>query len=295
MRLKITIILFIIIIPLLAKNNYKQDVDSLIDSSYYKFVELQFVESLKLANKALHIATETKYEKGITYSSLYIAKVLQEAGLRMDALRLIEKIEESKYYKKDAFLQAETYKLKGRIASYGRLYSLEKEHYLKQLEVSENIPDVKKREMSITMAYFYIQHLYVKQNNLDSVEVYQELLKKHLNNTNDSIVSYYYISAYIDKGLLYTNLGRFDEAAEQLDKSLQLTQKSNTSLLFYSLQIYGDLEMARGDTLKAVSYYKRALEHSMDLNINHKTMYLHKKISDCLIHDESTIMRQRII
>ncbi len=289
MRLKIIIILCILITPILAQNDYKKDVDSLIESSYFKFIDLQFIESLKLANKALHISTKTKYEKGVTYSNLYIARVLQEVGLRMDAIKLIEKIEEDKYYKKDDFLQAETHRLKGRIASYHRLYSLEKEHYLKQLKVSQRIADEKKRDMSITMAYFYIQHLYVKQNNLDSVETYQKLLKEHLSNSKDSSVSYYYISAYIDKGLLYTNLGRFDEAVEQLDKSLQLIQNSNTSLLFYSLQIYGDLEMARGDTSKAVSYYKRALKHSKDLNINHKTMYLHKKISDCLINDEATI------
>ena len=141
MRLKIIIILFIVIVPIFAQKDYKHDVDSLIESSYNKFTELQFIESLKLANKALHIATETKYEKGITYSNLYIAKVLQEVGLRMDALKHIEKIEEKKYYKKDAFLQAETYRLKGRIASYQHLYSLEKENYLKQLKVSKNIAD----------------------------------------------------------------------------------------------------------------------------------------------------------
>ena len=288
MRLKIIIILFIVITPIFARNDYKHDVDSLIESSFNKFTELQFIESLKLANKALHISELTKYGKGVTYSNLYIARVLQEVGLRMDALIHIEKIESTQYFKKDAFVQAEKYRLKGRIASYQRLYSLGKKHYLKQLEASKNITDPNKRDLSITMAYFYLQHLYVKQNNLDSAVVYQDLLKKHFNNSKDSIGKYYYISLYADKGLLYKNLGRFDEAAEELDKSIQFIQSDNSSLLFYILQIYGDLEIVRGDTLRAVSYYKEALEHSINLRINHKTMYLHKKISDYLIHDELT-------
>lgn len=288
MRLKIIIILFIVITKIIAQNDYKHDVDSLNELSYNKFTELQFIESLELANKALQNSTDTKYEKGITYSNLYIAKVLQEVGLRMDALKHIEKIEENKYYKKDAFLQAETYRLKGRIASYQHLYSLEKEHYLKQLKVSEGITDSKKRDLSITMAYFFIQHMYVKQNNLDSAVVYQDRLKKHFNSSNDSIGKHYYISLYADKGLLYKNLRRFDEAARELDKSIQFINNDNSSLLFYILQIYGDLEIARGDTLKAVLYYKEALGHSTSVSITHKTMYLHEKIAEFLIEDELT-------
>ena len=293
MRLKIIIILLIVIHPVFAKNDYKQDVDSLNELSYNKFTELQFIESMKLANKALHIATESKYEKGITYSNLYIAKVLQETGLRIDALKLIEKIEDDKYFKKDPFVQAETYRLKGRIASYQHLYSFEKENYLKQLKVSKNIIDRKKRELSVTTAYFYIQHMYVKQNNLDSAVVYQDLLKESFDSSGGSIGKPYYIALYADKGLLYKNIGKFDDAAKELDKSLQFVSDSNSSLLFYILQIYGDLEAARGDTVKAISHYKSALKHSINLGINHKTMYLHKKISDCLIHDELTINKAK--
>ncbi len=289
MRLTCILLQFIIILPLFSQNTTLTEIDSILNESYNKFVELQFMESFKLADKSLLLSKEHQYEKGQIYSNLYIARVLQEFGLKMEALRYIQNIENEKYLKEDPFVEAEIQRLKGRIASSQRLYSLEKSHYLKQLEISEKITDTKKKQMSITMAYFFIQHLYAKQNKLDSAEVYQNKLKEHLSISNDSVISYYYISSYIDKGLLYTNLGRYDEAAEQLDKSLDLIQNSNKSLLFYSFQIYGDLEMARGDTLKAISYYKRALAHSLDLNINHKTMYLHKKISDCLINNELTV------
>ncbi len=294
MRLKCIYLLFIIISPLFSQINILNEnkVDSILNESFQQISKLQFIESLKLSDKALHLSLEIEYEKGTVYSYLYIAWVFQEVGLRKDALTYIEKIEDDNYFQEDAFVQAETHRLKGRIASSQGLYSLEKEHYLKQLEVSQHIVDMKKRNLSITMAYFYIQHLYAKQNDLDSVEVYQDLLKNHFSNNNinnDTIRSYYYISLYADKGLLYKNLGRFDEAAVQLDKSLEYIQNGNSSLLFYILQLYGDLEVARGDTMKAIACYKEALDHSLNVNINHKTMYLHKRISDLLIHDELTI------
>lgn len=128
MRLKYFIILLTIIFPLLSQNNPSNEVDSLLKVSFQQVSELKFIESLKLSEKALQLSQEAKYQKGTIYAYLYIARVLQEVGLRKDAFAYIEKIEDDNYFLKDAFVQAEIYRLKGRIASSQRLYSLEKEH-----------------------------------------------------------------------------------------------------------------------------------------------------------------------
>ena len=107
--------LFIIITPLFSQNSFSSKVDSLLDESYNKFVELQIIESLKLSEKALLLSEETHYEKGMVYSYLSIARALQEVGLRKEALEYIEKVEDGEYFKKDAFLQADTYWLRGRV------------------------------------------------------------------------------------------------------------------------------------------------------------------------------------
>ena len=73
-----------------------------------------------------------------------------------------------------------------------------------------------------------------------------------------------------------------------MDKYIQFIHDDNSSLLFYILQIYGDLEIARGDTVRAISYYKEALGHSTNVSITHKTMYLHKKIAECLMENQLT-------
>src|SRR5690554_2194200 len=128
MRLSLLVILLIFTNSIFAKSEYKKDVDNLLESSNNTFIKLEYIESLKLAREALHISTETNYAKGVTYSQLYIARVLQDVGLKMDALKYLKKIENEKYYHKDAFIQAEIYRIKGRIASSERLYSLEKEY-----------------------------------------------------------------------------------------------------------------------------------------------------------------------
>ena len=288
MRLVSIIFQLIIIFPLFSQNNTSTKVDSLLNESYNKFVELQIIESLKLSEKALLLSEETHYENGMMYSYLSIARALQEVGLRKEALEYIEKVEDGEYFKKDAFLQADTYWLRGRVASSQHLYSLEKEYHLKQLRASQNIADFKKRELSIVTAYFYLQNLYVKQNMPDSAIVYQEQLEQRLIG-NDSIGLFYKISLYADKASMYKSMKRFDEATELLEKSLRVAERSDSHFLFYPLQIYGDLEMERGDSAKAISYYNRALRNSIDLNIDHQTMDLHKKISYLLLYDEATI------
>ena len=113
MRLVSIIFQLIIIFPLFSQNNTSTKVDSLLNESYNKFVELQIIESLKLSEKALLLSEETHYENGMMYSYLSIARALQEVGLRKEALEYIEKVEDGKYFKKDAFLQADTYWLRG--------------------------------------------------------------------------------------------------------------------------------------------------------------------------------------
>ena len=157
------------------------------------------------------------------------------------------------------------------------------------MEVASLIADPKKKELSLTMAYFYLQHLYIKQSKRIEAKVYHKLFEEHLSNTKYSNSTYYQSALYADRALYYIETGRLDEAVEQLDRSLQIEQNSNTPFLLYTLQIYGDLEMARGDTSKALIYYNKALKNSIDININHKTKDLHKKIADILMLNVLTL------
>ena len=68
------------------QNKSFNEVNSLLKVSFQQVSELKFIESLKYSEKALQLSQEAKYQKGTIYAYLYIARVLQEVGLRKDAL-----------------------------------------------------------------------------------------------------------------------------------------------------------------------------------------------------------------
>ena len=153
MRLKCFIILFTIIFPLLSQNNPSTEVDSLLNESQQKFIELKFIESSDIADQALHLSILNNYSKGIVMSKLYIAKILLETGLNMEALEYLEEIEDEPYFRKETIPQVESHRLKGRVYGNQQLYSLAKVEFENQLLLSENIQDLKKKELSILWAY----------------------------------------------------------------------------------------------------------------------------------------------
>ena len=159
MRLKCFIILFTIIFPILSQNITSTEVDSLLNESQQKFVELKFIESSEIADQALNLSISSNYSKGIVMSKLYIAKLLLEIGLNMPALEYLEEINEEPFFRKEVIPQVESHRLKGRVYGNQQLYTLAKSEFNKQLLQSDNIADPKKRELSKLWAYQNIEHL----------------------------------------------------------------------------------------------------------------------------------------
>lgn len=184
MRIKCFIILLTILYSLFSfsQNDTSTEVDSLLIESQQKFTELKFIESSKIADKALDISIANNYSKGLVMSKIYIAKVLLEIGLNMKALEYLEEIDEEPYFKKNVIPQVESYRLKGRLYGNQQLYTLAKEAFNKQLLLSENLTDPKKKELSKLWAYQNIEHLYSLKGINDSIEVYQNLQEEHLSN-----------------------------------------------------------------------------------------------------------------
>lgn len=230
MRLKCFIILFTILFPLLSQNNPSNEVDSLLNESHQKFTELKFIESSEIADQALNLSNLNNYSKGIVMSKLYIAKVLLEIGLNMQALDYLEEINEEPFFKKEVIPQVESHRLKGRVYGNQQLYTLAKGEFVNQLSLSENISDPKKRELSKLWAYQNIEHLYALQGMNDSIQRYQELQETQLSHFEEHEVHYNINTLLASKGQLYMNRGEFDDAAEQIHNSIDILDKYNNSL-----------------------------------------------------------------
>ncbi len=293
MRLKCFIILFIIIMPLLSQNNPSNEVDSLLNESHQKFTELKFIESSEIADQALNLSNLNNYSKGIVMSKLYIAKVLLEIGLNMQALDYLEEINEEPFFKKEVIPQVESHRLKGRVYGNQQLYTLAKGEFVNQLSLSENISDPKKRELSKLWAYQNIEHLYALQGMNDSIQRYQELQETQLSQFEEHEVHYNISTLLASKGQLYMNRGEFDDAAEQIHNSIDILDKYNIPYRYYTLQMLGDLEANKGNIDKAISYYNEALENSLFLSATYTSRNLHKKLSDYMFENDTLIDRAR--
>ena len=222
MRFTCFIILFSIVFSVLSQNNASHEVDSLLDESHQKFSELKFVESSEIANQALDLSIQDNYSKGIVMSKLYIAKVLLEVGLNMEALEYIETIDEEPFFRKEVIPQVESHRLKGRLYGNQQLYSLAKKEFNKQLALSDNISDPKKRDFAKLWAYQNIEHLYFLQEKNDSVETYQNLQKEQLLRFEEQESFYNLSTLHSSRGRLYLNKGEFDAAVDELQKSIGL-------------------------------------------------------------------------
>lgn len=69
------------IFPLSSQNSSVNKVDSLSEASLQKFGQLEFVESLRLAEEAKELSVQANYSKGKVVSYIYIAKVLTECRI----------------------------------------------------------------------------------------------------------------------------------------------------------------------------------------------------------------------
>ena len=294
MRFKNIVIQLFIILPLFSNNNSFIEIDSILNESFQKFAKLQFIESSNFAQNALELSVSSNYSKGTVMSNLYVAKVLLEIGLTMDALQYIETIIEEPYFKKNVIPQVEYHRLKGRIYGSQQIYTLAKEEFNKQLILSENIADPKKRVLSKIWAYQNIEHLYFLQEEYDSIEVYQNLQEELLKHLEEHEAVYNISTLYSSKGRLYLHKGKFDAAAVELQNSIEILEKYNIPYKYHDLRTFGDLEAARGNIGKAISYYTEALENSVFLNATSTTRDLHKRMAEYMLKNDTLLENAKI-
>ncbi len=280
MKIFFLFIQVIFIIPLFSQNTNKKQVDSLLSLSYSKFADFQFTESLRLAHKASHFSSSNHYSQGMVKSNLYIAKVLVETGMDKNALNYLIKNHDEPYYKTDIISQIETARLMGRI--YGNLdfNELALQQFRKQLALSDKLTDEKKRNLSKLWAYQNLEYIYVTLEKTDSVDKYLLLQKNQLNTFEENEVFNELSILYANKAGTLIRKGDYISANDFLIKSMQFLNKYKSPYRYYTLEIFGDLEAAKGNHEKAIEYYREALQNSLDLNVTQVSTRLYKILAD---------------
>ena len=283
MKVFFLFIQIIFILPLFSQNINKKQVDSLLSVSYSKFAGFQFAESSKLANEASRLSSSNHYSEGMVKSNLYIAKVLVETGMDKNALSYLNKNYDEPYYKTDIVSQIETARLMGRI--YGSLdfNELALQQFRKQLALSDELSDEKKRNLSKLWAYENLEYIFVALEKTDSVDKYLLLQKMQLKTFREDEVFNELSTLYANKAGTLIRKGDYIAANDLLNKSIQFLDKYKSPYRYYTLERFGDLEAAKGNHEKAIGYYREALQNSLDLQVTQVSARLYKLLADYYI------------
>lgn len=276
----ILIVYIALIIPLQGQKTIEKKIDSLIDKSVDQFVEIKFKESLETTNKALGLAEENKYSKGIATANIYIARLLLEMGIYNRSLVYLKEAEEQTYMKEDFFLQAELFRIRGRIYENLKMGSLSMKEFRKQLSVSAKIKSENRKNISKFWAHQNIVQVFERLQESDSVTFHMGKMEELLEQFKTKDELYLFTSTYIKMAELALIQNDFTKAENYLDKSIQLLEYYNSNLKYDVLKVYGDLADARGHVKTAAKYYDDALQNALELEALDHAKYLAKILAD---------------
>lgn len=278
--------LLIIQIILLSTTNFNttsnKDIDKILTESIIKFSELNTYQSFKLANKALELSQKRNYEIGEIKSYIYMAKVLTELGAYEKAIDYLSKADEINI-ELDDLMKVESHRLRGII--YTNLdQGIAINEFRNQLKLSLKLKDSKKRQLGTFWAYQNMVHLFNIVEEKDSVYKYISLQKKMLNGFNEKQDFINFSTAYTQIADYLININQYDEGELYLYKSLDILQKYNSPYLYNTYTSLARLYNLKGDSIKAIEFYKKSISNAKFLNNPNALKESYKNLADYLVN-----------
>ncbi|WP_051884701.1 tetratricopeptide repeat protein [Chryseobacterium luteum] len=258
-------------------------IENRLKLSARQFAELKYVASLNTADQALQLSKKKSYSRGIAVANIYIAKVLQETGISKNALEYLENAEKEPFFSESINAQVETYRLRGQI--YGRLQmnDLALREFYKQLKFSDEIKDTLQQKRSMSWAHQNMAVIFSQMNRHDSawqhLMIQKQILKSFPQN-NSNNVFYDLATSYVSIGNEYLLRKNSITARKYIDSAMSVLSENHSPYLYQTLEAYGDLEDAAGNTKGAVEYYRKALQNAIHLQDKDAEKFENKVLAD---------------
>lgn len=246
----------------------KDNIDMMLEVSKQEFFNLNYTASIKSSHKVLELSEKKMYSKGITLSSIAIAKALAEIGIYEKALNYLAIAEKEPFFLEYINAQVETYRLRGRIYGNLKMYKLSNLEFYKQLKFSHKLKDPILKKRAMFWAHQNLAQSFSNTSQHDSVWSHLIIQKKIIESLPKGSLSetyYEFSSTYAAFAKEYIRRGNYVAARNNLDQSMAILKSNNSTYLHHVFKIYGDLEDALGNTLKAEMYYKLALTNAIQL------------------------------
>lgn len=252
-----------------------KEIDVHLDKSQEYFGKFDFAESMRHAEIARKYAEINKYESGIIKSNIYLAKNLLEIGAYTQALNYLDVVMKQKSFKHNLINQVETHRIKGRAYGVLKLYDNSIAEFKKQLKLSAQIEDAQKRNLSTFWAHENLSHIYSTIKLRDSAYSHLNQQISVLKNLPEEASFYSLSSTYVQLAAEYIKDGKLQKAENLLNQSIAILKKYEATYLFGTMEQFGNLEWSRGNLKLAETFYRKALQNTLDLKDKDAEMYFY--------------------
>lgn len=265
-------IALLIALNLNAQSGTKEKVDS-VNSLPYEFIVSNLRQSIKIFNENLTLAEELNYPQGIAVSNTNLGLAYYLSGsydkstyAYLHAIKIFEDLNETA--KLSETLGEFGYQLKRRDMKRANQYMM------RGIRLAEK--DDKTKELSkIYNNYGVLKEM---EGRLDSAMYYYEKAYEIVVEIDDSIGIPYSLNRIA--GVLAIQ-GKYKEALDYMARSDIYRNKEKGDFgRIENLVLYGDIHNQMGDAEKAIDYYKRSLNLSIENNVNYLTRYCYQKLTE---------------
>ena len=273
-------ILCLLTLNTFANDGKKQEVDSLLKKTKELIDAGQLLPHLETAIEALNISNAANYDDGKAKSRFYIAEGLVNLGLFKEGLKHLELIKHTNHYKEKILMQSEVHRVLGRAYGGLNLYQQAVREFRLQLGLIKNLTGLKQK-LSYQFTYENLSVVFDHLKQLDSVEKYSLLQLQNLRDFDERKEPMRYLIVYDNLGQLYVNKRDFSNAQRYLDKSIALVEKYNIPIIFNTMQLFGNLELAKGNYKQAAVFYEKSLANKRKIGIRNGIKNSYRQLADC--------------
>lgn len=273
-------ILCLLTLKTFANDGKKQEVDSLLKKTKELIDAGQLLPHLETAIEALNLSNAANYDDGKAKSRFYIAEGLVNLGLFKEGLKHLELIKHTNHYKEKILMQSELHRVLGRAYGGLNLYQQAVREFRLQLGLIKNLTGLKQK-LSYQFTYENLSVVFDHLNQLDSVEKYSLLQLENLRGFDEGKEPMRYLIVYDNLGQLYVNKHDFSNAQRYLDKAIALVEKYKIPVLFNTMQLFGNLELAKGNYKQAAVFYEKSLANKRKIGIRNGIKNSYRQLADC--------------
>lgn len=273
-------ILCLLTLKTFANDSKKQEVDSLLKKTKELIDAGQLLPHLETAIEALNLSNAANYDDGKAKSRFYIAEGLVNLGLFKEGLKHLELIKSTNHYKEKILMQSEVHRVLGRAYGGLMLYQQAVREFRLQLGLIKNLTGLKQK-LSYQFTYENLSVVFDHLKQLDSVEKYSLLQLENLRDFDEKKEPMRYLIVYDNLGQLYLNKRDFSNAQRYLDKAMALVEKYKIPVLFNTMQLSGNLELAKGNYKQAAVFYEKSLENKRKIGIRNGIKNSYRQLADC--------------